>query len=130
MAAKSLAEPLEACRPQEGLKSRSSQAPGDTWQGHSARTPQGGLHSRRKILGVQSRLARLGEHTDLRRSRIQGAQLGWCQMVRSGQPRGVLIPMVYLFGGEESKAMNSKVAHKYAEHREHIVFILVRASGE
>jgi hypothetical protein len=34
IAAKSLAEPLEACRPQEGLKSRSVQAPGSTWQGH------------------------------------------------------------------------------------------------
>jgi hypothetical protein len=52
------------------------------------------------------------------------------QMVRSGQPTGVLIPVVYLFGGEEFKAKNSKVAHKYAEHREHGEFILVRASGE
>jgi hypothetical protein len=32
IAAKSLAEPPEACRPQEGLKSRRAQAPGDTWQ--------------------------------------------------------------------------------------------------
>jgi hypothetical protein len=31
---------------------------------------------------------------------------------------------------EESKAKNSKVAHEYAEHREHGEFILVRASGE
>jgi hypothetical protein len=46
-------------------------------------------------------------------------------MVRSGQPTGVLIPVVYLFGGEESKARNSKVAHEYAEHREHDEFILV-----
>jgi hypothetical protein len=53
-----------------------------------------------------------------------------CQTVRSGQPTGVLIPVVYLFGGEESKAKNSKVAHEYAEHREHGEFILVRASGE
>jgi hypothetical protein len=28
--------------------------------------------------------------------------------------------MIYLFGGEESKAKNSKVAPEYAEHREHI----------
>jgi hypothetical protein len=35
-----------------------------------------------------------------------------------------------LFGGVESKAKNSMVAHEYAEHREHGVFILVRASGE
>jgi hypothetical protein len=33
-----------------------------------------------------------------------------------------------LFGGEESKAKNSKVAHEYAEHREHSEFVLVRAS--
>jgi hypothetical protein len=51
-------------------------------------------------------------------------------MVRSGQPTGVLIPVVYLFGGEESKAKNSKVAHEYAEHKEHGEFILVRAFGE
>jgi hypothetical protein len=51
-------------------------------------------------------------------------------MVRSGQPTGVLIPVVYLFGGEESKAKISKVAHEYVECREHGEFILVRASGE
>jgi hypothetical protein len=51
-------------------------------------------------------------------------------MVRSAQPTGVLIPVVYLFRREESKAKNSKVAHKYAEHREHCEFILLRASGE
>jgi hypothetical protein len=51
-------------------------------------------------------------------------------MVRSEQPTGVLIPVVYLFGAEESMATNSKVTHKYAEHREHDEFILVRASGE
>jgi hypothetical protein len=43
---------------------------------------------------------------------------GNCQMVRSRQPMGVLISVVYLFGGEESKAKNSKVAHEYVEHRE------------
>jgi hypothetical protein len=47
-----------------------------------------------------------------------------------GQPTGVLISMVYLFGGEKSKAKNSKVAHEYAKHREHSEFILVRASEE
>jgi hypothetical protein len=35
-----------------------------------------------------------------------------------------------LFGGEEFKDKNSKVAHEYAEHREHDEFILVRAFGE
>jgi hypothetical protein len=35
-----------------------------------------------------------------------------------------------LFGREESKAKNPKVAHEYVEHREHDEFILVRASGE
>jgi hypothetical protein len=51
-------------------------------------------------------------------------------MVRSGQPTRVLIPVVYLFSGEESKAKNSKVAHEYVEHIEHDEFILVQASGE
>jgi hypothetical protein len=51
-------------------------------------------------------------------------------MVRSEQPTGVLITVVYLFGGKESKAKDSKVAHEHAEHREHNEFILVRASGE
>jgi hypothetical protein len=51
------------------------------------------------------------------------------QMVRFGQPTGVLIPVVYLFGGEESKAKNSKVAHEYVEHREHDEFILVGESS-
>jgi hypothetical protein len=51
-------------------------------------------------------------------------------MVRSRQPTGVLIPVVYLFSGEESKAKNSKVTHEYTEHREHGEFIWVRASGE
>jgi hypothetical protein len=35
-----------------------------------------------------------------------------------------------LFGEEESKTKNSKVAREYVEHREHDEFILVRASGE
>jgi hypothetical protein len=51
-------------------------------------------------------------------------------MVRSGQLTGVLIPVVYLFGREESKAKNSKVTHECAELREHGEFILVRASRE
>jgi hypothetical protein len=38
--------------------------------------------------------------------------------------------VVYLFGGVESRAKNSKVVHKRMEHREHDEFILVRASGE
>jgi hypothetical protein len=51
-------------------------------------------------------------------------------MLRYGKPTGVLIPVVYLFGREEAMAKNSKVAHEYAELREHGEFILVRASGE
>jgi hypothetical protein len=35
-----------------------------------------------------------------------------------------------LFGEEEYKAKNSKVTHKYAEHKEHDEFILVQASRE
>jgi hypothetical protein len=38
--------------------------------------------------------------------------------------------MVYLFGREESKAKNLKVAHEYAKHRGLGEFILVRAFGE
>jgi hypothetical protein len=53
-----------------------------------------------------------------------------CQMVRSRQPTGVLILVVYLFGGVESKVKNSKVAHEYTEHREHSEFVLVWASRE
>jgi hypothetical protein len=34
MAARSLAEALEACRPKEGLKNISAQARKSTWQGH------------------------------------------------------------------------------------------------
>jgi hypothetical protein len=51
-------------------------------------------------------------------------------MVRFEQPMRVLIPMVYLFGEEEFKAKNSKVAQEYAGHREHDEFILVRAYRE
>jgi hypothetical protein len=50
-------------------------------------------------------------------------------MVRSGQPMGLLILVVYLFS-EESKSKNLKVAHEYVEHREHGEFVLVRASEE
>jgi hypothetical protein len=35
-----------------------AQAPGSPWQGHQARTPRGCLHSRRKILGRSSELAK------------------------------------------------------------------------
>jgi hypothetical protein len=34
IAAKSLAEPPEACRPQESLITRRAQVLGNTWQGH------------------------------------------------------------------------------------------------
>jgi hypothetical protein len=53
-----------------------------------------------------------------------------CQGFRSGQPTGGLTLVVYLFGGVESRARNSKVAHEHKEHREHDQFILVWASGE
>jgi hypothetical protein len=56
---------------------RSAQAPRSTWQGQLGAHPTGRPSFRRKILGVQSRLAELCEHTDLGRSRIRGAQLGW-----------------------------------------------------
>ena len=42
--------------------------------------------------------------------------------------KGGSTPVVYLFGGVESRAKNSKVAHEHTEHREHGEFILVQAS--
>jgi hypothetical protein len=35
-----------------------------------------------------------------------------------------------LFGGEESKAKNLKVAHEYVERKEHDEFKMFRAFGE
>jgi hypothetical protein len=74
---KSLAEPLEACRPQDGLKCIAPKHP-EVLGGATRRAP------RREafipdvtILGVQSRPTGLQEHTDLRRSHIRGAPLGW-----------------------------------------------------
>jgi hypothetical protein len=58
-------------------------------------------------------------HRAARRARDHPYLVRQLQMVRFEQPTGVLIPVFYLFGGEESKAKNSKVAHEYAEHREH-----------
>jgi hypothetical protein len=43
---------------------------------------------------------------------------------------GAVNPCGLVVWSGESKAKNSKVAHEYAEHREHGEFILVRASGE
>jgi hypothetical protein len=55
-------------------------------------------------------------------------------MVRSGQPTGVLIPVVYLFGGEiESHECDgyASVAHRnHDETQGQGDFILVRASEE
>jgi hypothetical protein len=77
IATKSLAELLETCWPQEGLKSKAPK--------HLeilGRTIRCAHHREAfvpdvKILGAQSRLAGLQKHTDHRRSHIQGAQLGW-----------------------------------------------------
>jgi hypothetical protein len=74
--AKSLVEPPEACRPQEGLKFIAPKHP-EILGRAVRRAPHGDLHSQRKILGVQSRLAGIREYTNLGRSRIQGAQLDW-----------------------------------------------------
>jgi hypothetical protein len=38
-------------------------------------------------------------------------------MVGSRQPTGVLFPVVYLFGGKESKAKNSKVMGNWFPNR-------------
>jgi hypothetical protein len=58
---------------------------------------------------------------------------GWranCQRSRSGHPTRGLTPVVYLFGWVESRAKNSKVEHEHTKHKQHLVFILIRASGE
>jgi hypothetical protein len=58
------------------------------------------------------------------------AKRGDCDRSRSGQPIGGLTLVIYLFGGMESKAKNSMVAHEHMEHREHDEFVLLKASGE
>jgi hypothetical protein len=55
---------------------------------------------------------------------------GRCQRFRSGQLYKGSTPVVYLFGGVESRAKNSKVAHEHTKHKEHDELILVQASGE
>jgi hypothetical protein len=77
IAARSLAEPLEECRPQEGLKTKAPKHP-DALGRAIRRTP----HREAFIPDVKSWVSRAGwqvlqEHTDLRRSHIRGAQLGW-----------------------------------------------------
>jgi hypothetical protein len=70
IAAKSLAEPPETCRPQEGLKSEAPKHP-EILGWTIRRAPHGeAFIPDVKILGVQSRLTGLREHTDLGRSRI------------------------------------------------------------
>jgi hypothetical protein len=46
-----------------------------------------------------------------------------CQRFSSAQPTGVSTPVVYLFGGDKSRAKNSK-------HKGHGEFILVQDSRE
>jgi hypothetical protein len=77
IAAKSLAGPPEACRPQEGLKSEAPKHP-EVLGRAIRRAP----HEEAFIPDVKSLVSRAGwqglqKHTDLGRSRIQGAQLGW-----------------------------------------------------
>jgi hypothetical protein len=75
----------------------SAQAPGSTWQGHQARTPRRGLHFRHKIHGVQNGLAGLQSHTNLGRSHIWGAQLGWqgCSHTKILQDLGIKIVSMF-----------------------------------
>jgi hypothetical protein len=77
IAANSLAEPLKACRPREGLKSIAPKHP--EVLGRAIRCAP---HGEAFIPDVKSLVYRAGwqglqEHTDLRRSRVRGAQLGW-----------------------------------------------------
>jgi hypothetical protein len=77
IAAKSLAGPPEACRPKEGLKSIAPKHP-EALNRAIKRAP----HGEAFIPDVKSLVSRadwqgLQKHTDLGRSCIQGAQLGW-----------------------------------------------------
>jgi hypothetical protein len=77
IAAKSLVEPLEACRPKEGLKFIAPKHPGMLGRA-IRRTP----HEEAFIPDVKFLVSRAGwqglqKHTDLGRSRIRSAQLGW-----------------------------------------------------
>jgi hypothetical protein len=67
IAAKSLAEPLEACRPQEGLKAKAPKHPEVLCRAFRRAPHKEAFVPDVKILGVQSRLAGLQEHTDLGR---------------------------------------------------------------
>jgi hypothetical protein len=77
IAAKSLAEPPEACRPQEGLKTKAPKHSEVLGRAIRRAPHREAFIPDAKSLGVQRRLAGLREHTDLRRSCIRGAQLGW-----------------------------------------------------
>jgi hypothetical protein len=77
IAAKSLAGPPEACQPKEGLKSISPKHPEAL-----GRAIRSAPHGEAFIPDVKSLVSRAGwqglqKHTNLGRSRIQGAQLGW-----------------------------------------------------
>jgi hypothetical protein len=77
IAARSLAEPLEECRPKECLKSIAPKHP-EALGRAIRRAP----HGEAFIPVVKPLVSRAGwqglqKHTDLGRSRIQGAQLGW-----------------------------------------------------
>jgi hypothetical protein len=77
IAAKSLAGPPEACGPNEGLESIAPKHP-EVLGRAIRRAP----HREAFIPDVKSLVSRtvwqgLQKHTDLGRSRIQGAQLGW-----------------------------------------------------
>jgi hypothetical protein len=77
IAAKSLAGPPEACRPKEGLKCIAPKYP-EALGRAIRRAP----HGEAFIPDVKSLVSRAGwqglqKHTDLGRSRIQSAQLGW-----------------------------------------------------
>jgi hypothetical protein len=77
MAARSLTEPLEVCRSKEGLKCIAPKHP-EVLGRAIRRAPHGEVF----IPDVKSLVSRAGwqglqKHTDLGRSRIQGAQLGW-----------------------------------------------------
>jgi hypothetical protein len=77
MAARSLAEPLEACRPQGGFKLEAPKYPGKPGRAIRHAPHREAFIPDVKSLAVLYRMAGLQEHTDLKRPSIRSAQLGW-----------------------------------------------------
>jgi hypothetical protein len=112
IAAKSLAEPPEACQPKEGLKSIAPKHPGVL-----GRAIRRAPHGEAFIPDEKSLVSRAGwqglqKHTDLGRSRIQGAQLDWQSRRHTKVLQGLGIKACRTQGGRFGVRMaNIAVSH-------------------